>query len=114
MISFVREAVAVKKNGEFAADFLHPLLDGWKRSEGNDEDVGIELFKFFLAGAQLCGMFTTRYSAKMTKKDEQNVIAVFQDFIKSNLFAVSGWKDKVWCGSVGFECHVLRCQISQY
>ncbi len=114
LVGFVGGTVTVKQNVEGLADFLHPLLDGGKGSKRDDEDAGIELFEFFLAGAQLCGMFAAGYSAKVTKEDEQNVIPVFQDFTKRNLLAISRGKSEIGGGSIGFECQVSgsRCQAS--
>jgi hypothetical protein len=49
------------------------LLEGGEGSKRNDENTGIEFGKFILARAQLCGMFTTGYSAKVAEKDKQDV-----------------------------------------
>ena len=40
-VGLIHGAVAVKQDGERAANFVHPLLEGGKRSKGNDEDAGI-------------------------------------------------------------------------
>ncbi len=77
MVDFVGNAVTVEENVESVADFFHPLLDCWQGSKGNDEDARVEPFEFFLVGAQLCGVFTTGYSAKMAEEDEQDMIAAF-------------------------------------
>jgi hypothetical protein len=50
-------------------------LDCGKRPKGNDENTGIQFGKFFLARAQLCGMFAAGYSAKVTEEDQQGVSA---------------------------------------
>ncbi len=111
LIGFVNGAVTVKENIEGIADFLHPLIERGKCSEGNDKDSCIELFEFILARAQLCGMFTTGYSAKVTEEDKQGV-AAFEDFAEGNLFAVSGCEGEVGSGGVEFECHEVPCQVS--
>ena len=88
-VGLIHGAVAVKQDGERAANFVHPLLEGGKRSKGDNEDAGIKFCKFILARAQLCGMFAAGYSAKMTEKDQQGVSA-FEDFAEGDLFAVGG------------------------
>ena len=100
LIGFINDTVTVKQNVKVTADFLHPLLDGGKGSEGDDEDTGVESFKFFLVRAQLCGMFAAGNSAKVTKKNEQNVIAVFQNFVKCDLFTVNGREGEVGSNGV--------------
>jgi hypothetical protein len=80
-VGVVGDAVTVEKDGERQADFLDPLLNAWKGPKRDDEDTGIQVGKFLLARAQLCGMFSAGYSAKMTQKNQQNVIAVFENFI---------------------------------
>ncbi len=50
-------------------DFIQPLLERGKRSKGNDEDACIEFCKFFLARAQLCGMFAAGNSAEVTEEN---------------------------------------------
>lgn len=111
MVGFVGGAVTVEKDGERPADFVHPLLEGGECSKRDDEDAGIQFGKFFLAGAQLCGMFTAGYSAKVTEKDEQGVSA-FEDFAESDLFTVNDLKGEVGGGGVEFECHWVQCQVS--
>jgi hypothetical protein len=65
------------------------LLKGRECPERNDEDAGIAFDKIFLAVAQLCDMFTTGYSAKMTEENQQGVSA-FEDFAESDLLAFGG------------------------
>jgi hypothetical protein len=74
LIVFIDASVTVEQDSECAADFVHPLLEGGECSERNDEDAGIELGKFFLVSAQLCGMFAAGYSAEVTEKDKQDVV----------------------------------------
>ena len=112
LIGFINDAVTVEQNGEVTADFLHPLLDGGKRSERNDEDASVESLKFFLVRAQLCGMFAAGYSAKMTEEDEQNMIAVFQNFVKCDLFTVNGREGEVGCGGVEFHVSSVRLNFA--
>ena len=100
LIGFINDTVTVEQNGEVAANFLHPLLNGGKGAEGDDEDTRVELLEFFLVSAQLCGMFTTRYSTKMTEQDEQNMITVFQNFVKCDLFTVNGREGEVGSNGV--------------
>ena len=76
----------VEQDGECRASLVHPLLDGRQRPEGNDEDAGVQFHKFVLARAQLCGMFTAGYSAKVTEKNQQYV-SVFENFAERDLFA---------------------------
>jgi len=97
--------VTIKQNGERAADFIHPLLEGGQRSERNDKDAGIELGKFLLARAQLCGMFAAGYSAKVTEENEQGV-SVFENFAEGDLFAFSRCQGEVRGGGVYFEFQV--------
>ena len=94
--------VTIKQNGERAADFIHPLLEGGQRSERNDKDAGIELGKFLLARAQLCGMFAAGYSAKVTEENEQGV-SVFENFAEGDLFAIGGGQGEVGGGGVEFH-----------
>ena len=101
-VGLIDGAVTVKQNGERAADFIHPLLEGGKRPERDDEDARIELFEFVLARAQLCGMFAAGYSAKMTEKDQQGVSA-FEDFAEGDLLAFGGGEGEVRGGGVWFH-----------
>lgn len=106
-VGLVDDALTVEQDGKRAADFVHPLLECGKRSERDDEDAGIELGKFFLARAQLCGMFAAGYSAKMTQEDEQGV-AAFEDFAEGDLFTAGGGQGEVGGGGVEFEFHSHR------
>ena len=90
LVGFVGYPLTIKEDGKCVADFLYPLLDGWKCAKGDNEDAGIQLSELFLAPTQLCGMFTTGYSAKMTQENENYVIAVFQGFLKVDLSALNG------------------------
>jgi len=101
-VGLINGAVTVKQNGECAADFIHPLLEGGKRSKGDDKDARIELFEFILARAQLCGMFAAGYSAKVTKEDEQG-ISVFEDFAECDLFTINGLQGEVGSGGEKFH-----------
>ena len=78
------------------------MLQGGKRAEGDDEDAGIEFCKFFLARAQLCGMFAARYSAKMAEEDQQG-ISVFEDFAEGDLLAFGGGEGEVGGGGEKFH-----------
>ena len=64
-ISAVDCPFTVEQNGELAAGFLHPLLDGWEGPKGYDEDAGIEVGQFLLMVAQLRDMLTAGYSTQM-------------------------------------------------
>jgi hypothetical protein len=88
-------------------------LKGGQRSKRNDEDAGIEFGKFFLTGAQLCGMLAAGYSAKVTEEDQQGVSA-FEDFAEGHLCSASGEEGEVGGGGVGFEFQVSssKCQVS--
>ena len=112
-VGIVNRAVTVEQNSEGRAGLLHPLLDGGKRSEGNDEDAGVEFRKFVLSGAQLCDMLAAWNSAKVAEKDEQGVSA-FEDFAESDLFAFGRGQGEVGGGRVLFKCHVFQCQVSGY
>lgn len=74
----IGDAFAVEQHGESPADFLHPRLNGGKRSKRDDEDAGVEVCKFCLARAQLCGMFPAGDSTQVAEKNQQNVMVVFQ------------------------------------
>lgn len=100
-VGLVGNAFTVEQDSERTADFVHPLLNAWQRSKGNDEDAGIEFGKFFLVGAQLCGMFTAGYSAKMTEENQQGV-AAFEDFAEGDLLAFGGGQDEGGGGGVWF------------
>jgi len=107
----VGEAVTVKQNGECPTDFVHPLLEGGECSERNEENAGIEFGEFFLAVAQLRGMFTTGYSAKVTEEDQQGVSA-FEDFAKRDLLSFGGGEGEVGGGGVEFQVSGSRFQIA--
>jgi hypothetical protein len=77
------------------AGFFHPLLESRKRAKRNDIDAGIELVEFFLARAQLCGMFAAGYSAEMAQENKQNLIAVFHRFFETGLSPLNGWQYEV-------------------
>lgn len=111
MVGFVNRPITVEQNVECNTHILHPLLDGWKSSKRDNENAGIELFDFFLAGAQLCGMFTTGYSTKMTEKDKQNVITVFQDLVEHDLFATGRGESEIGCRGVEFEFQVVVSKL---
>jgi hypothetical protein len=81
------------------------LLEGGECPERNDEDAGIQFGKFFLVSAQLCGMFTAGYSAKMTEKDQQSV-SVFEDFAECDLFTIDSLQGEVRGGGVWFKFQV--------
>jgi hypothetical protein len=87
------------------------LLEGGECSERNDEYTGIEFGKFFLTRAQLCGMFTTGYSAKVTEKNQQRVSA-FEDFAKRDLFAFGGGEGKGGGSVIEFQVPGSRFQVS--
>lgn len=112
-VGLVDSAVTVKQDGKCTADFVHPLLEGGQCSKRNDEDAGIEFYKFFLARAQLCGMFAAGYSAQVTEENEQGV-STFEDFAKGDLFTFDGLQGEVGGGGVEFEFQVSgsRCQVS--
>ena len=101
-VGLVNCAVTIKQNIERAANFVHPLLEGGECAKRNDENTGIEFGKFFLARAQLCGMFAAGNSAKMTEEDQQGV-SVFEDFAESDLFTVNGLQGEVGGGGVEFH-----------
>lgn len=103
--------LAVEQDGECAADFVHPLLEGGQSPEGDDEDAGVEFRKFVLARAQLCGMFATGYSAKVTEEDQQGVSA-FEDFAEGDLLAVGGGEGEGGGGGVEFHVSGVRFQVS--
>jgi len=88
------------------------LLEGGECSERNDENAGIEFGKFFLAVAQLCGMFTAGYSTQVTEKDQQGVSA-FEDFAEGDLLAFGGGEGEGGGGGVEFEFQVSgsKCQV---
>jgi hypothetical protein len=46
-------------------------------------------------------MFTTGYSAKVAKEDEQDV-PVFEDFAKRDWFSLNSLKCKIWGGGFIF------------
>jgi hypothetical protein len=50
-------------------------------------------------------MFAAGYSAKVTKENEQDMVAVFQDFTQADLFSFNALQGEVWGGRIGFECH---------
>jgi hypothetical protein len=56
-----------------------------------------------LARAQLCGMIAAGYSAKVTEKNQQDVIAVFEHFAKRNLLAFGGSQGEVGGGGEKFH-----------
>jgi hypothetical protein len=96
---------AVGQYGEAPADFLHPRLNGRKCTKGDDEDTGIKFHKFVLARAQLCGMFTAGDSTQVAEKDQEDLVAVFQDLAEGDDFAFSGGEGEVGGGGVEFEGH---------
>ena len=98
----VGDAVTVKQNGECPTDFVHPLLEGGEGSERNDKNAGIMFGKFFLAVAQLCGMFTAGYSAEMTEENQQGISA-FEDFAEGDLLAFGGGQGEGGGGEVEFH-----------
>jgi hypothetical protein len=55
------------------------LLHGREGPKGNNEDTCVEIVEFLLARAQLCGMITAGYSAKVSEENKQN-ISTFEDF----------------------------------
>lgn len=101
-VGIVNRAVTVEQNSEGRAGLLHPLLDGGKRSKGNNKDADVELFEFVLTGAQLCDMLAAGYSAKVTEKDEQGV-STFEDFAEGDLFAFDGLQGEVGGGGLLFH-----------
>jgi len=54
-------------------------------------------------------MFTARYSAKMTKEDEQGV-SVFKDFAEGDLLTMGGGEGEGGGGGVEFHVSGSRCQ----
>jgi len=57
-------------------------------------------------------MFAAGYSAKVTEKDQQNMLSVFQDFVQGNLLTFDGGQAEVGGGRVCFKGHVIRCLVS--
>lgn len=111
-VGFVYRPFAVEQHGKCAADFVHPLLNGRKRAEGDDKDAGIELGKFLLVSAQLCGMLAAGYSAQVTEENQQGVVAVFQHFAQGNLFAAGGGQGEVGGGGIKFQVSGSRYWVS--
>jgi hypothetical protein len=92
--------LTVEQDGEGGAGFAQPLLDGGQGAEGDDKDAGVQFGKFVLTGAQLCDMLAAGYSAKMTQKDQQGVVAVFEHFAKGDLLAGGGGQGEVGGGRI--------------
>jgi hypothetical protein len=65
LISLINCTVMVEQYIKCHARFTHPLLQGWQSSKRDDKYTGVKLLKFFLACAQLCGMFPARYSTQV-------------------------------------------------
>ena len=78
-IGVIGSPFPVEQDGEIAAGFIHPLLDGGKSPKGNNEDLSLEFCKLKLMVTQLRDMLTAGNSAQMTEEDQQGV-SVFQDF----------------------------------
>ncbi len=45
--------------------------------------------------AQLCGMFTAGYSAKVTDKHQQDVLSSLGDVVEGDLFTVHAWESEI-------------------
>lgn len=108
LIRFIDRAVTVEQDGECATDFVHPLLECGECSKRDDEDAGIEFYKFFLARAQLCGMFSAGNSAKVTEENQQGV-PTFEDFAEGDLFTFDGLQDEVGGRGVEFQVSGSKC-----
>jgi hypothetical protein len=86
-------------------------LDGGQGTERDDKDARVECGDFVLAGAQLCDMLAAGYSAKMTEKDQQGVIAAFENFVEADLLAGDGGQGEV---GGGFHVEGLRLKVGKW
>lgn len=55
----------------------------------------MECLEFLVSRAQLCGMFTAGYSAKVTDKHQQDVLSSLGDFVEGDLFTVHAWESEI-------------------
>ena len=86
-VGIVDFTVAVEENGEMIAIIAHPLLDGGKCSEGDNDNARIPFFEFILVLAQLCHMLTAGNSTQVTQENKQDIVVRFEKVLKRDFFS---------------------------